>query len=104
MIITIEIVILIPFCAQIYQYSDYSLNQQTDYTNNSVYQVKWNGINIAFPQEGDQVGYTAFPSTPYMKGMQIVELRGKDIKDGFKVKEDVEHWNYEQFLDYWESR
>ena len=41
------------------------------------------GINIYYPVSGDRVGYTPFPSSPYI---QNIELRGADIKDGFKQK------------------
>lgn len=41
------------------------------------------------PQEGDQIGYNVFPSTPYGNILSIIELRGENVCEGFRVKERV---------------
>ena len=43
---------------------------------------------IYVPSWGDQIGYHAFPSTPYAGRLELIELRGKSLKDGFQMKEE----------------
>ncbi len=43
---------------------------------------------IYVPERGDQAGYYAFPSTPYAARLNLIELRGGDISEGFRMKEE----------------
>lgn len=43
------------------------------------------------PVEGDQVGYWVFPSTPYDARLELIELRGDSLWDGFKMKDDYKN-------------
>ncbi len=45
-------------------------------------------VTIYAPESGDQSGYDAFPSTPYPARLSLIELRGSDLKDGFRIKEE----------------
>ena len=60
--------------------------KQKDYEDYSVREVPLNGISILIPEEGDQAGYWAFPSTPHAELLNVIELRGEEMKDGFRVK------------------
>lgn len=40
------------------------------------------------PNGGDQIGYSAFPSTPYRQKLDEIELRGNTLHDGFRMKEE----------------
>lgn len=42
------------------------------------------------PVEGDQAGYYAFPSTPYEARLNVIEMRGDSLKDGFRIKKEYE--------------
>ena len=43
---------------------------------------------IYVPDQGDQAGYYAFPSTPYAARLDKIELRGENLKEGFRMKEE----------------
>lgn len=40
------------------------------------------------PAKGDQTGYYAFPATPYEAQLNIIEMRGDSLKDGFRIKDE----------------
>ena len=42
---------------------------------------------IYYPVSGDQMGYYNFPSTPYVARLQLIELRGTELSDGFRMKD-----------------
>lgn len=42
------------------------------------------------PVEGDQAGYYAFPSTPYEARLNVVEMRGDSLKEGFRIKKEYQ--------------
>lgn len=46
------------------------------------------GQTIYVPEQGDQAGYHAFPSTPYAGRLDKIELRGETFKEGFRMKEE----------------
>ena len=48
-----------------------------------------NGIVIWSPKKGDQTGYLNFPATPYADRLELIEMRGKELKDGFCMKSEV---------------
>lgn len=88
------LLVLIPllgtYVARITQIDNVDLIKQDDYKHYATYEVNLNGVTIWIPEEGDQTGYWAFPSSPHIELMSIIELRGTDIADGFKVKEEFE--------------
>ena len=43
---------------------------------------------IYVPDQGDQAGYYAFPSTPYAARLDKIDLRGENLKEGFRMKEE----------------
>jgi hypothetical protein len=49
--------------------------------------VDYYGETFYQPDDGDQAGYAYFPSTPYEKRLEQIELRGDNLSDGFRVKE-----------------
>lgn len=46
------------------------------------------GIEVYCPVGGDQAGYYNFPSTPYRRRLELIQLRGDSIQDGFRMKEE----------------
>lgn len=48
------------------------------------------GVSLYYPTEGQMTGYDTFPSLPYPDTLDILELRGDDLKDGFRIKSEIE--------------
>lgn len=44
------------------------------------------GFEFYYPVSGDQTGYHSFPATPYKVCLEMIEMRGTSMKDGFKLK------------------
>lgn len=61
-----------------------------DYKEYSVSKVLWNGLEVYLPDGSDQVSYHNFPSTPYSRRLDLIELRGENLEDGFKIKDEFE--------------
>ena len=61
-----------------------------DYGEYSVCEVLWNEVEVYLPVSGDQVSYHKFPSTPYSLRLDLIELRGENLEDGFKIKDEFE--------------
>ena len=45
-------------------------------------------VDIYIPDEGDRIGSQVFPSTPYMGNLELIELRGNSLENGFRVKSE----------------
>ena len=58
-----------------------------DYKEYECVENIWEGEIIYSPKEYDQAGYYYFPSTPYAKRLKLIELRGENLTDGFRMKE-----------------
>lgn len=65
-----------------------SLKVPEDYVPCAYEEYILEGNIIYVPTETDQIGYFAFPSSPYRDMLKLIELRGESIKDGFRVKEE----------------
>ena len=48
-------------------------------------------VEIYIPENGDRIGNRAFPSTPYINNLELIELRGNDLSDGFRIKNDYKN-------------
>lgn len=59
-----------------------------DYDNFSFDEVMIDQNGFYVPNGGDQIGYTAFPSTPYRQRLDKIELRGDTLGEGFRMKEE----------------
>lgn len=52
------------------------------------------GVKIYYPKITPEcTGYDAFPSTPYPKRFEVIELRGTTLKDGFRMKPELRKLN-----------
>lgn len=60
----------------------YYLRQQ-DYGSYEAKTYEVNGVTIYVPVRNGQIGYDKFPSSPWV---QNIELRGKELKDGFRKR------------------
>lgn len=58
-----------------------------DYDTSAMKEYDMNGIVIYCPEEGQITGYDYFPSSSYDYMIQLTELRGKALKDGFRSLE-----------------
>lgn len=59
---------------------------QKDYEAGEMYELNIDGLTVYCPVHGEATGYYAFPSSAYSDMPQNMELRGSNIKDGFKPK------------------
>ena len=66
---------------------DYYWKRQGDYEWKDNIEKQIDGESVWIPEDGDRIGYAVFPSTPYSKILEALELRGTDLKDGFRIKE-----------------
>lgn len=59
-----------------------------DYQNFDYNEVMLEQQSFYLPNEGDQIGYSAFPSTPYGRRLDEIELRGDTLCEGFRMKSE----------------
>lgn len=60
-----------------------------DYVDYPYYEYGFEkGISIYLPEDGDRSGYEPFPSVPYRKRLDVIELRGESLKGGFRMKDE----------------
>ena len=64
----------------------YYINQK-DYDHSPMTTIEMNGLSIYTPIEGEITGYNHFPASSYDYMIECSELRGNDIKDGFRNSE-----------------
>ena len=60
---------------------------QKDYDHSEMTTYDMNGVTIYSPKEGETNGYRYFPSSAYGYMIENTELRGTDLKDGFRNTE-----------------
>ncbi len=77
------------YCSQITYFCQVSVVKQEDYREYASKEFLLGETKLWIPQEGDQIGYNVFPSTPYGNILSIIELRGENVCEGFRVKERV---------------
>ena len=74
-----------------------------DYAEKTGYVKEVDGELVWIPADGEQAGYNLFPSTPYDKRLQLIELRGEDIKDGFRMKQEYRNAFVSTYGDIFEN-
>lgn len=60
---------------------------QKDYDHSEMQTFDMNGVTIYNPKEGETTGYNYFPASSYGYMIHCTELRGDNIKDGFRNME-----------------
>lgn len=102
---TLVIMVMIPvlsiMIAKINNIGEMPFFYQEDYEWKADIELKWEGISIWLPAEGDQISYAQFPSTPYSKILDAIELRGNDLKEGFRVKPDYRELHLNEYGNEW---
>ena len=58
--------------------------RQPDYLAWPATQYPVDNVHIWMPDEGDLIGYFAFPATPQGKQLKVLRLRGESFKEGFR--------------------
>ena len=61
---------------------------QADSEEFSYINMKLGDVDIYIPEDGDRIGDQAFPSTPYMGNLELIELRGDSLENGFRIKNE----------------
>lgn len=74
----------------LYEGSDRVLNvlRAPDYETYKCDEILMESYSFYVPSEGDQAGYSAFPSTPYRGRLDLIEFRGSTINEGFRMKNE----------------
>ena len=57
-------------------------------SNNAGIECSLDGISVWVPKDSDKISYEYFPSTPHEKVLDVIEMRGDSLKDGFRIKEE----------------
>lgn len=60
---------------------------QKDYEHSKMQAFDMNGVTIYNPKEGETTGYHYFPASSYSYMINCTELRGHEVKDGFRNTE-----------------
>ena len=58
--------------------------RQPDYLAWPATQYPVDNVHIWMPDEGDLIGYFAFPATSQGKQLAVLHLRGESFKEGFR--------------------
>lgn len=61
-----------------------TLLRQPDYLAWPATQYPVDNVHIWMPDEGDLIGYFAFPATSQGKQLKVLRLRGESFKEGFR--------------------
>ncbi len=64
------------------------LKRCNDYIKLGCYEAVLDNQMIYIPIQGDQGGYYYFPETTGEQILEVIELRGDDLKEGFRIKEE----------------
>lgn len=59
-----------------------------DYDRSASLEYMLDNQVIYVPEQGDQAGYYAFPSTPYPARLERIEMRGGSLAEGFRMREE----------------
>ena len=68
--------------------NDINIIYSSDYEYRDANIAMLGDVNVFYPVSGDQMGYYAFPSTPYPARLQLIELRDGDLEGGFRMKDE----------------
>lgn len=59
--------------------------------------AEFEGYDMYIPENGDRIGNRAFPSTPYIPNLSLIELRGDDLSYGFRVKDEYKDTSFNTY-------
>lgn len=108
---TIAIVMMVALCTYfITPLMNYGLNTEwnnrkrcADYEKTECRECVLEEEIIYVPVSGDQAGYYAFPSTPYSNRLSLIELRGNEFSDGFRMKKEYQNAYVSTYGDVYDS-
>ena len=75
--------------------------QEADYPHYAVTGSTFEGQILYLPADGTQVSYEYFPTAPYPHLLNYIELRGDDISDGFRFKDEYRDLQLRSSGDLW---
>lgn len=71
-----------------------SLYLPNDYPSYECYDITYqNNLKLFLPASGDRVGFQNFPAIPYRDRLDLIEMRGKKLQDGFRMKVEYRNSN-----------
>lgn len=78
------------------------LIEQVRYQHYETYVKQLDGIEVYIPEdERARVGDDVFPSTPYPRLLDMIELRGEGLEAGFRVKDSYHYKKMTQYGSEW---
>ncbi len=86
-----------------YGLTNHKLHSPDYYWKVNMQEMTLGNENIYVPIGSDQAGYYAFPSTPYGARLELIELRGDTLEDGFRMKEEYRDANVSTYGQVYED-
>lgn len=84
------------------EYPSSNFIESSEYEDLECYVEVLGDEDIYIPVEDDRVGYYDFPSTPYARRLKLIELRGNELSDGFRMKEEYRDNNISTYGDIYD--
>lgn len=102
----ILMIVLIPigagYLANIEDIGNQPLIKQEDYEWKETKSIELeNGIKIWVPVNGDQSSQDVFPCVPYEGMIEKIQMRGKELSYGFKIKEKYKNLHMNEYGNEW---
>ena len=72
------------------QIKEIDVFEPADYPEYTCDKFTFGKENVYVQVEGDQSGYYSFPTTPYVQRLEVIELRGNSLEDGFRTKSEYQ--------------
>lgn len=81
------------FAVNVVKYTEkLPLKRSSYYVYRECYEVQWEGMTVYMPMEDGYMGYYYVPGTQFELMLQYMELRGSDITEGFRIKEEYKDY------------
>ena len=76
---------------QVFALDNIPLKRSAYYSSRECREVEWDGIQVYIPVEDGNMGYYYFPSTQHESVLNYIELRGKGLNCGFRIKKEYKN-------------
>ena len=76
---------------QVFALDNIPLKRSAYYISRECREVEWDGIQVYIPVEDGNMGYYYFPSTQHESVLNYIELRGKGLNCGFRIKKEYKN-------------
>lgn len=88
-IVMLSGVMICLFAVNVIRYTEkIPLKRSSYYVYRECGEIQWEGISVYLPIENGYMGYYFLPATQHESMLKYMELRGNDISEGFRIKEE----------------